>query len=142
MKPYADVNGVSKAYAMTAAYSAWLRPEKADSARCAGTVAIPSNPCTGSQWAASRRLNARRITLQRIQECSPRRAIWWWTMLNGDRRRICPKPEGAFLSIRSIAGLIGQTTKSGVNHHRWTKSLPRALLEDTGVAWVWRGFRA
>lgn len=129
-------NGVSKAYAMTGwriGYAAGPKPLIAAMRKIQSQST--SNPCSISQWAAVEALNGPQEFLADNVKLFTRRRDLVVRMLSEIDGMTCPVPEGAFYVYPSIAGLIGKTTKSGVQIND-DETFATALLEDTGVAVV------
>ncbi|MDO6728702.1 pyridoxal phosphate-dependent aminotransferase [Marinovum sp. 2_MG-2023] len=129
-------NGVSKAYAMTGwriGYAAGPKPLIAAMRKVQSQST--SNPCSISQWAAVEALNGPQEFLADNVKLFTRRRDLVVRMLSEIDGITCPVPEGAFYVYPSIAGLIGKTTKSGVQITD-DETFATALLEDTGVAVV------
>ncbi len=108
------VNGVSKAYAMTGwrlGYGAGPRPLIA--AMAVVQSQSTTNPCSISQAAAIEALRGPQAVVAERRAVFQRRRDLIVDALNAVEGVRCPKPEGAFYTYASCAGLIGRRAPSG-----------------------------
>ncbi|PTE19812.1 aspartate aminotransferase [Cereibacter changlensis JA139] len=108
------VNGVSKAYAMTG----WrLGYAGGPAALIAGMAVVQSQstscPCSVTQAAAIAALDGPQDFLAARRDSFARRRDLVVTALNRIDGIDCRRPEGAFYTFASCAGLIGRTTPEG-----------------------------
>jgi aspartate aminotransferase len=108
------VNGVSKSYAMTG----WRLGYGAGPKDLIGAMAVvqsqsTSNPCSISQAAAVEALNGPQEIVSQWREAFQRRRDLVVERLNAIEGIVCPKPEGAFYTFASCAGLIGRRAPDG-----------------------------
>ncbi|MBZ4023859.1 aspartate aminotransferase [Rhodobacter sp. TJ_12] len=129
-------NGVSKAYAMTG-WRIGYAGGPVDLIKAIGKVQSQStsNPCSISQHAAVEALNGPQDYIAQSRVAFERRRDLVVAALNACPGITCPTPEGAFYVYPSIAGLIGKTSKGGVQITD-DEAFASALLEETGVAVV------
>ncbi|MDQ2136973.1 pyridoxal phosphate-dependent aminotransferase [Alcaligenaceae bacterium C4P045] len=109
------INGVSKAYAMTG----WRLGYGAGPKSLIGAMAVvqsqsTSNPCSVSQAAAIEALNGPQEVLAERRAAFQRRRDIVVERLNAIDGITCRKPEGAFYTFASCAGIIGRKTPEGV----------------------------
>jgi len=108
------VNGVSKAYAMTG----WRLgygggPKALISAMAVVQSQSTSNPCSISQAAAIEALSGPQDTVLQWREVFQRRRDFVVEQLNTIDGIVCRRPEGAFYTFASCAGLLGRRTPDG-----------------------------
>ncbi|RZK97838.1 MAG: pyridoxal phosphate-dependent aminotransferase [Methylobacterium sp.] len=130
------VNGVSKAYAMTGwriGYGAG--PEPLIKAMAVIQSQSTSCPSSISQAAAVEALTGPQdIVLERAQDFQKRRDLVV-AALNAIEGITCRKPEGAFYTFASCAGMIGKTTPKGERIESDT-DFGRYLMDEAKVAVV------
>ena len=108
------VNGVSKAYAMTGwrlGYGAG--PKALISAMATVQSQSTTNPCSVSQFAATAALNGPQEVLAERREIFRQRRDLVVDRLNAIDGIHCRRPEGAFYTFASCAGLLGRKTPAG-----------------------------
>lgn len=130
------VNGVSKSYAMTGwriGYGAGPRPLIA--AMAVVQSQSTSNPSSVSQAAAIEALNGPQEVLAERRASFERRRDLVVEALNAIPGLSCRRPEGAFYTFASCAGVIGRRTPSGQVIGTDT-DFCRYLLEEHDVAVV------
>ncbi len=130
------MNGLSKAYCMTGwrlGYAAG--PEQLIKAMCKLQSQSTSNPSSIVQWAAVEALNGPQDFIAKNNATFVARRDLVVSMLNQANGIVCPKPQGAFYVYPSIKGVIGKTSKSGVQI-KSDEDFATALLEEEGVAVV------
>ncbi|HEY8611804.1 MAG TPA: aminotransferase class I/II-fold pyridoxal phosphate-dependent enzyme, partial [Roseomonas sp.] len=130
------VNGVSKSYAMTGwriGYGAGPRPLIA--AMAVVQSQSTSNPSSVSQAAAIEALNGPQEVLAQRRASFERRRDLVVQALNAIPGITCRRPEGAFYTFASCAGVIGRTTPSG-QLLQTDADFCRYLLEEHDVAVV------
>jgi aspartate aminotransferase len=108
------VNGVSKSYAMTG----WRLgfgggPKSLIAAMAVVQSQSTSNPCSISQAAAIEALTGPQDTVRQWREAFQRRRDFVVDRLNEVPGIICRRPEGAFYTFASCAGLLGRRTPDG-----------------------------
>jgi aspartate aminotransferase len=128
------VNGVSKAYAMTG----WRvgyggGPRELIAAMAVVQSQSTTNPCSVSQAAAIAALNGPQDILVERRQAFQRRRDLVVDALNAIDGVRCRRPEGAFYTFASCAGLIGRQTPSGIKIDS-DASFCRYLLEQHDVA--------
>lgn len=130
------VNGVSKSYAMTGwrvGYGAGPQPLIA--AMAVVQSQSTTNPSSISQAAAIEALNGPQEVLQERRASFERRRDLVVNALNAVPGLTCRKPEGAFYTFASCAGVIGRKTASGQVLES-DADFCRYLLEEHDVAVV------
>ncbi|EHL99152.1 putative aspartate transaminase [Acetobacteraceae bacterium AT-5844] len=130
------VNGVSKSYAMTGwrvGYGAGPQPLIA--AMAVVQSQSTTNPSSISQAAAIEALNGPQEVLQERRASFERRRNLVVNALNAVPGLTCRKPEGAFYTFASCAGVIGRKTASGQVLES-DADFCRYLLEEHDVAVV------
>ncbi len=130
------VNGVSKAYAMTGwrvGYAGGPRPLIA--AMAVVQSQSTSNPSSVSQAAAVEALTGPQAVLAERRGIFQRRRDLVVDSLNAIDGIVCRKPEGAFYTFASCAGLIGRRTPGGSPIEN-DSAFCRYLLENHDVAVV------
>ena len=130
------VNGVSKSYAMTGwrlGYGAG--PKALIAAMAVVQSQSTSNPCSISQAAAVAALNGPQELVLAWRDAFQRRRDFVVERLNAVPGISCRRPEGAFYTFASCAGLIGQRTRDGGVIDS-DSALCRYLLESQDVAVV------
>ena len=130
------VNGVSKSYAMTGwrvGYGAGPQPLIA--AMAVVQSQSTTNPSSISQAAAIEALNGPQEVLQERRASFERRRDLVVNALNAIPGLTCRKPEGAFYTFASCAGVIGRKTASGQVLES-DADFCRYLLEEHDVAVV------
>lgn len=130
------VNGVSKSYAMTGwriGYGAGPRPLIA--AMAVVQSQSTSNPSSVSQAAAIEALTGPQDVLKERRLSFERRRDLVVEALNAIPGITCRRPEGAFYTFASCAGVIGRTTPSG-RAIATDADFCRYLLEEHDVAVV------
>ncbi len=108
------VNGVSKSYAMTGwrlGYGAG--PKALIAAMAVVQSQSTSNPCSISQAAAVEALSGPQDTVSQWRKAFQRRRDFVVQRLNALDGVVCRRPEGAFYTFASCAGLIGRRTPDG-----------------------------
>ena len=108
------VNGVSKSYAMTGwrlGYGAG--PKALIAAMAVVQSQSTSNPCSISQAAAVEALTGPQDTVAQWRAAFQRRRDFVVERLNAIEGIVCPRPEGAFYTFASCAGLIGRRSPDG-----------------------------
>jgi aspartate aminotransferase len=108
------VNGVSKSYAMTGwrlGYGAG--PKALIAAMAVVQSQSTSNPCSISQAAAVEALTGPQETVSRWRDAFQRRRDFVVDRLNAIEGIVCRRPEGAFYTFASCAGLIGRRAPDG-----------------------------
>ncbi len=108
------VNGVSKSYAMTGwriGYGAG--PKDLIAAMAVVQSQSTSNACSISQAAAVEALNGPQDIVSQWRRAFQRRRDFVVDRLNAIEGIVCPKPEGAFYTFASCAGLLGRRTPDG-----------------------------
>ena len=108
------VNGVSKSYAMTGwrlGYGAG--PKALIAAMAVVQSQSTSNPCSISQAAAVAALTGSQETVLQWRDAFQRRRDFVVDRLNAIEGIVCPRPQGAFYTFASCAGLIGRRTPDG-----------------------------
>ncbi|HMA09478.1 MAG TPA: pyridoxal phosphate-dependent aminotransferase [Ramlibacter sp.] len=108
------VNGVSKSYAMTGwriGYGAG--PKALIAAMAVVQSQSTSNPCSISQAAAVEALSGPQEIVGQWREAFQRRRDFVVARLNAIDGIVCPRPQGAFYTFASCAGLIGRRTPDG-----------------------------
>ncbi len=108
------VNGVSKSYAMTGwriGYGAG--PKALIAAMAVVQSQSTSNPCSISQAAAVEALSGPQEIVGQWCEAFQRRRDFVVDRLNAIEGIVCRRPEGAFYTFASCAGLIGRRTPDG-----------------------------
>lgn len=108
------VNGVSKSYAMTGwrlGYGAG--PQSLIAAMAVVQSQSTSNPCSISQAAAVAALNGPQELVAQWRDAFQRRRDFVVERLNAIEGISCRRPEGAFYTFASCAGLIGRRTPAG-----------------------------
>jgi aspartate aminotransferase len=108
------VNGVSKSYAMTGwrlGYGAG--PKALIAAMAVVQSQSTSNPCSISQAAAVEALSGPQDTVSQWRKAFQRRRDFVVERLNALEGVVCRRPEGAFYTFASCAGLIGRRTPDG-----------------------------
>ena len=108
------VNGVSKAYAMTG----WRLgygggPKALIEAMAVVQSQSTSNPCSISQAAATEALSGPQAIVTEWREAFQHRRDLVVQRLNAIEGISCRRPEGAFYTFASCAGLIGRRTPDG-----------------------------
>jgi aspartate aminotransferase len=130
------VNGVSKSYAMTGwriGYGAGPRPLIA--AMAVVQSQSTTNPASISQAAAVEALNGPQEILKERRASFERRRDLVVKALNAIPGITCRKPEGAFYTFASCAGVMGRKTPSGQVLES-DADFCRYLLEEHNVAVV------
>ncbi|MBW7926340.1 MAG: pyridoxal phosphate-dependent aminotransferase [Burkholderiaceae bacterium] len=130
------VNGVSKSYAMTGwrlGYGAG--PKSLIAAMAVVQSQSTSNPCSISQAAAVAALNGPQDLVAQWRDAFQRRRDLVLERLNAVEGITCRRPEGAFYTFASCAGLIGRRTPSGAVIDS-DSAFCRWLLESHDVAVV------
>ena len=130
------VNGVSKSYAMTGwrlGYGAG--PKSLIAAMAVVQSQSTSNPCSISQAAAVAALNGPQDLVAQWRDAFQRRRDFVVERLNAVEGISCRRPEGAFYTFASCAGLIGRRTPSGAVIDS-DSAFCRWLLESHDVAVV------
>ncbi len=130
------VNGVSKSYAMTGwrlGYGAG--PKSLIAAMAVVQSQSTSNPCSVSQAAAVAALNGPQDLVAQWRDAFQRRRDLVLERLNAVEGITCRRPEGAFYTFASCAGLIGRRTPSGAVIDS-DSAFCRWLLESHDVAVV------
>lgn len=130
------VNGVSKSYAMTGwrlGYGAG--PKSLIAAMAVVQSQSTSNPCSISQAAAVAALNGPQDLVAQWRDAFQRRRDFVVQRLNAIEGLSCRRPEGAFYTFASCAGLIGRRTPSGAVIDG-DSAFCRYLLESHDVAVV------
>lgn len=108
------VNGVSKAYAMTGWRLGYGGGPKALIAAMAVVQSqSTSNPCSISQAAAIEALSGPQDTVAEWRQVFQHRRDQVVERLNAIDGIVCRRPEGAFYTFASCAGLIGRRTPDG-----------------------------
>lgn len=130
------VNGVSKSYAMTG----WRLGYGAGPKALIGAMAVvqsqsTSNPCSISQAAAVAALNGPQELVAQWRDAFQRRRDFVVDRLNAMAGISCRRPEGAFYTFASCAGLIGRRTPAGAVIDS-DSAFCRYLLESHDVAVV------
>ena len=108
------VNGVSKSYAMTGwriGYGAG--PRTLIAAMAVVQSQSTSNPCSISQAAAVEALSGPQEIVAQWRDAFQRRRDFVVDRLNAIEGIVCPRPQGAFYTFASCAGLIGRRTPEG-----------------------------
>lgn len=108
------VNGVSKSYAMTGwrlGYGAG--PKALIAAMAVVQSQSTSNPCSISQAAAVEALTGPQETVSQWRDAFQRRRDFVVDRLNAIEGIVCRRPEGAFYTFASCAGLIGRRSPDG-----------------------------
>jgi aspartate aminotransferase len=108
------VNGVSKSYAMTGwriGYGAG--PKALIAAMAVVQSQSTSNPCSISQAAAVEALSGPQEIVGQWREAFQRRRDFVMARLNAIDGIVCRRPEGAFYTFASCAGLIGRRMPDG-----------------------------
>ena len=108
------VNGVSKSYAMTGwriGYGAG--PKALIAAMAVVQSQSTSNPCSISQAAAVEALSGPQKIVGQWRDAFQRRRDFVVDSLNAIEGIVCRRPEGAFYTFASCAGLIGRRTPDG-----------------------------
>ena len=130
------VNGVSKSYAMTGwrlGYGAG--PKSLTAAMAVVQSQSTSNPCSISQAAAVAALNGPQELVTQWRDAFQRRRDFVVERLNAIEGISCRRPEGAFYTFASCAGLIGRRTPAG-GVIDGDSAFCRYLLESHDVAVV------
>lgn len=130
------INGVSKSYAMTGwriGYGAG--PRELIAAMAVVQSQSTSNPCSVSQAAAVEALTGPQQVVEERRLSFQRRRDLVVDGLNAIPGITCRRPEGAFYTYSSCAGLIGRRTPSGQVIDSDT-AFCRYLLEEHDVAVV------
>ena len=130
------VNGVSKSYAMTGwrlGYGAG--PKSLIAAMAVVQSQSTSNPCSISQAAAVAALNGPQALVAQWRDAFQRRRDFVLERLNAIEGISCRRPEGAFYTFASCAGLIGRRTPAG-GVIDGDSAFCRYLLESHDVAVV------
>lgn len=130
------VNGVSKSYAMTGwrlGYGAG--PKALIAAMAVVQSQSTSNPCSISQAAAVAALNGPQDLVAQWRDVFQRRRDFVVERLNAIEGISCRRPEGAFYTFASCAGLIGRRTATGAVIDS-DSAFCRYLLESHDVAVV------
>ncbi|HEY0886502.1 MAG TPA: pyridoxal phosphate-dependent aminotransferase [Ramlibacter sp.] len=130
------VNGVSKSYAMTGwrlGYGAG--PKSLIAAMAVVQSQSTSNPCSISQAAAVAALNGPQDLVLQWRDAFQRRRDFVVDRLNAIEGVSCRRPEGAFYTFASCAGLIGRRTPGGAVIDG-DSAFCRYLLESHDVAVV------
>ncbi|MCM2313408.1 MAG: pyridoxal phosphate-dependent aminotransferase [Steroidobacteraceae bacterium] len=130
------VNGVSKSYAMTG----WRLGYGAGPKALIGAMAVvqsqsTSNPCSISQAAAVAALNGPQELVAQWRDAFQRRRDFVVERLNAIEGISCRRPDGAFYTFASCAGLIGRRTPAGAVIDS-DSAFCRYLLESHDVAVV------
>nr|WP_249158067.1 pyridoxal phosphate-dependent aminotransferase [Bradyrhizobium jicamae] len=130
------VNGVSKAYAMTG----WRvgyggGPRELIAAMAVVQSQSTTNPCSVSQAAAIAALSGPQEVLAERRAAFQRRRDLVVDALNAIEGVTCRRPEGAFYTFASCAGLIGRRTHGGMQIGS-DSDFCRYLLEQHDVAVV------
>jgi len=130
------VNGLSKAYAMTG----WRLgygggPKELIAAMAVVQSQSTSNPCSISQAAAIEALSGPQDVLAERRRSFQQRRDLVVDALNGIDGIACRRPEGAFYTYASCAGVLGRTTPSGARLATDT-DFCRYLLDEHDVAVV------
>jgi len=110
------VNGVSKSYAMTG----WRLGYGGGPAALIAAMAVvqsqsTSNPCSISQAAAIEALNGPQDQLAEWRRTFQRRRDFVVERLNAIGGIACRRPEGAFYTFASCAGLVGRRAPDGTS---------------------------
>ncbi|OZI35091.1 aspartate aminotransferase [Bordetella genomosp. 10] len=108
------VNGLSKAYAMTGWRLGYAGgPRELIAAMAVVQSQSTSNPCSISQAAAIEALNGPQDVLEERRASFLRRRDLVVAALNAIEGIRCRRPEGAFYTFASCAGVLGKTTPDG-----------------------------
>jgi aspartate aminotransferase len=109
------VNGVSKSYAMTGWRLGYGGGPKALIAAMAVVQSqSTSNPCSISQAAAVEALAGPQDTVLQWRGAFQRRRDFVVDRLNEVEGIVCRRPEGAFYTFASCAGVLGRRTRDGM----------------------------
>ncbi|CAM3949296.1 pyridoxal phosphate-dependent aminotransferase [Bordetella tumulicola] len=130
------INGLSKAYAMTG----WRLGYAGGPKELIGAMAVvqsqsTSNPCSISQAAAIEALDGPQDVLAERQQSFQVRRDLVVDGLNAIEGLSCRRPEGAFYTYASCAGVIGRTTPKG-KRLETDEDFCEYLLQDHDVAVV------
>lgn len=130
------INGLSKAYAMTG----WRLGYAGGPKELIGAMAVvqsqsTSNPCSISQAAAIEALDGPQDVLAERQQSFQVRRDLVVDGLNAIEGLSCRRPEGAFYTYASCAGVIGRTTAKG-KRLETDEDFCEYLLQDHDVAVV------
>lgn len=108
------INGLSKAYAMTGWRLGYAGgPKDLIAAMAVVQSQSTSNPCSVTQAAAIEALNGPQDVLKTRRESFQARRDLVVDALNAIDGITCRRPEGAFYTYASCAGVMGRTTPSG-----------------------------
>jgi aspartate aminotransferase len=130
------VNGVSKAYAMTGWRLGYAGgPRELIAAMAVVQSQSTTNPCSVTQAAAVAALNGPQDLLAERRAAFQRRRDLVVDALNAIDGITCRRPEGAFYTYASCAGLIGRRTPDGTLIDS-DAAFCRYLLEQHDVAVV------